>query len=77
MRTSKVAVIRCPAYDEAEVLAAVRSGVDLLGGIDRRRQVGCFWRGAAMSPTGIHRAMGILEPTSPRRVSPLLRRSWV
>jgi uncharacterized protein (DUF362 family)/NAD-dependent dihydropyrimidine dehydrogenase PreA subunit len=34
MNTSKVAVIRCPTYDEQEVLAAVRSGVGLLGGID-------------------------------------------
>ena len=34
MSTSKVAVIRCPTYEQAEVLAAVRSGIDLLGGID-------------------------------------------
>ena len=34
MNTSKVAVIRCPTYDEQEVLAAVRSGVGLLGGTD-------------------------------------------
>jgi uncharacterized protein (DUF362 family)/Pyruvate/2-oxoacid:ferredoxin oxidoreductase delta subunit len=34
MKPSKVAVIRCPTYDEAEVLDAVRSGIDLLGGID-------------------------------------------
>jgi uncharacterized protein (DUF362 family)/Pyruvate/2-oxoacid:ferredoxin oxidoreductase delta subunit len=33
MSTSKVALIRCSTYDEAEVLAAVRSGIDLLGGI--------------------------------------------
>jgi len=34
MSTSKVALIRCSTYDEEEVLAAVRSGIDLLGGID-------------------------------------------
>jgi uncharacterized protein (DUF362 family) len=33
MSTSKVALIRCSTYDEEEVLAAVRSGIDLLGGI--------------------------------------------
>jgi uncharacterized protein (DUF362 family)/Pyruvate/2-oxoacid:ferredoxin oxidoreductase delta subunit len=32
--TSKVALIRCSTYDEQEVLSAVRSGIDLLGGID-------------------------------------------
>jgi uncharacterized protein (DUF362 family)/Pyruvate/2-oxoacid:ferredoxin oxidoreductase delta subunit len=35
MKPAKVAVIRCPTYDEQDVLAAVRSGIDLLGGIDR------------------------------------------
>ena len=34
MSTSKVALIRCSTYDEAEVLAAVHSGIDVLGGID-------------------------------------------
>jgi uncharacterized protein (DUF362 family) len=34
MSKSKVALIRCSTYDEAEVLTAVRSGIDLLGGID-------------------------------------------
>ena len=34
MRPSKVALIRCSTYDEREVLDAVRSGIDLLGGIE-------------------------------------------
>jgi uncharacterized protein (DUF362 family)/NAD-dependent dihydropyrimidine dehydrogenase PreA subunit len=34
MSTSRVALLRCSTYDEQEVLAAVRRGVDLLGGID-------------------------------------------
>jgi uncharacterized protein (DUF362 family)/NAD-dependent dihydropyrimidine dehydrogenase PreA subunit len=34
MRPSKVAVVRCPTYDEPEVLEAVRTGIELLGGID-------------------------------------------
>jgi uncharacterized protein (DUF362 family)/Pyruvate/2-oxoacid:ferredoxin oxidoreductase delta subunit len=34
MSTTKVALIRCSTYDEAEVFEAVRSGIDLLGGID-------------------------------------------
>ncbi len=34
MNTAKVALIRCSTYDEAEVLGAVRSGINLLGGID-------------------------------------------
>jgi uncharacterized protein (DUF362 family)/Pyruvate/2-oxoacid:ferredoxin oxidoreductase delta subunit len=33
MSTSKVAVIRCSTYDEAEVFEAVRIGIGLLGGI--------------------------------------------
>jgi len=33
MSTSKVALIRCSTYDEAEVFEAVRSGIGLLGGI--------------------------------------------
>jgi uncharacterized protein (DUF362 family)/Pyruvate/2-oxoacid:ferredoxin oxidoreductase delta subunit len=31
--TSKVALVHCSTYDEAEVLSAIRSGIDLLGGI--------------------------------------------
>ncbi len=30
---SKVALVPCASYDDAEVLAAVRAGLDLLGGI--------------------------------------------
>jgi len=34
MSASKVAVVRCLTYDDADVHAAVRSGIELLGGID-------------------------------------------
>jgi uncharacterized protein (DUF362 family)/Pyruvate/2-oxoacid:ferredoxin oxidoreductase delta subunit len=34
MDKSKVALVRCLTYDEDEVIAAVRSGIDLLGGTD-------------------------------------------
>jgi uncharacterized protein (DUF362 family)/ferredoxin len=34
MDKSKVALVRCLTYDEDEVFAAVRSGIDLLGGPD-------------------------------------------
>jgi len=34
MRPSKVALVRCSTYDEREVLSAVSSGIELLGGID-------------------------------------------
>jgi uncharacterized protein (DUF362 family)/Pyruvate/2-oxoacid:ferredoxin oxidoreductase delta subunit len=33
MDTSKVVLIRCSSYDEQEVFAAVRQGVELLGGV--------------------------------------------
>jgi uncharacterized protein (DUF362 family)/Pyruvate/2-oxoacid:ferredoxin oxidoreductase delta subunit len=35
MENSRVALVRCTSYDEQEVLAAVRQGVGLLGGVRR------------------------------------------
>jgi uncharacterized protein (DUF362 family)/NAD-dependent dihydropyrimidine dehydrogenase PreA subunit len=37
---AQVAVVRCPTYDEASVEAAVKRGVDLLGGMQRFAQSG-------------------------------------
>jgi uncharacterized protein (DUF362 family)/Pyruvate/2-oxoacid:ferredoxin oxidoreductase delta subunit len=35
MNKSRVAMVRCSSYDEQELFEAVKTGVDLLGGVDR------------------------------------------
>ena len=35
MDKSRVALVRCSSYDEQELFGAVKTGVELLGGVDR------------------------------------------
>jgi len=35
MKKTKVAVIRCESYDDNQVLASLKRGIDLLGGISQ------------------------------------------
>jgi len=35
MNKSRVALVRCSSYDEHELFAAIKAGVDLLGGVER------------------------------------------